>query len=173
MFLCIFDNQKPEQSKREQTAVLEHILHIHPAGSGDNSLNGIVRGILASFGITPHIVLECGQTDTLLGMAADGLGVTLLSGRIASGDYKARLIPMKKTLCRDTLMIVPRVLMQKKAGLAICPPCGGVLRNLIFLTETEPASSGAVQTSPCCFNDAAIPSSSLESVISSAASFNS
>lgn len=70
-----------------------------------NSLNGIVKNAFSSRGLKPNIILECGQTDTLLGMVADGLGITFLSGHIANGNYPICKVNMHQPLYRNTVLI--------------------------------------------------------------------
>ena len=73
-----------------------------------NSVNGLIRNMFASRGITPHISFECNQTDALLKMVEDGHGITFLSGLIASTSYQVRKIKMKHPLSRYTTMIVKK-----------------------------------------------------------------
>ena len=78
------------------------------------SLNSIVRKSFQRLGIAPHIAFECDQADTILGLVEENFGVTMLSRRIATTRYAVTAIPLEHPLSRNTVLVVPWELEQKR-----------------------------------------------------------
>ena len=74
----------------------------------ENSVNKLIRDAFTCRGLNANIIFENDQPDTLLGLAERGLGITFLSDRIASSNYRIKRIPIQGALTRDTIIVSRR-----------------------------------------------------------------
>lgn len=79
-----------------------------------NIVNQMIRDAFSFRHLQPHIAFECNQTDALLGMAASGFGISLLSDRVATTSYNIKKVKLIDSLTRDTCVIVPMEYMRRK-----------------------------------------------------------
>ena len=68
----------------------------------------LIRNAFALHNIQPDIVLECEQTDPILGLIDAGFGVSLLSSGVVSSRQHILTIPMDRPISRNTVLVVPK-----------------------------------------------------------------
>ena len=78
------------------------------------SLNSIIRDSFRQVGIVPHIVFECDQVDTILGLIEEDFGVSLLSKRVATSRYDVKSVRIDRPLARNTVLVVPKEMEHKR-----------------------------------------------------------
>ncbi len=82
-------------------------------------MNGMYHICLSAchqFGFTPRIIFESSQIDTIIGLTAEGVGVTLLSSKIAK-EFQHKpivIIPMQQKILRNTAFMYRRQSQKNK-----------------------------------------------------------
>ena len=72
------------------------------------SLNAVVTDVFRHLGISPHIVFESDEVDTILGLMKENYGVTLLSKKIVEGNRDLIALKMRDPITRNTALVVPK-----------------------------------------------------------------
>jgi DNA-binding transcriptional LysR family regulator len=104
---CVIVNEKHEFAEREY--VNWEDLKDEKLVILDNSysLNSIIKGTFSSLEVTPNIVFESNQVDTLLGLVSSNFGISLFSNKIAKADYNIRVVKLNKSITRNTVLVIP------------------------------------------------------------------